>query len=58
MSKKGVIGLMDTDRKVETMEDMDHAYLDEKSACTWTQLGARRDATRRPNSVVEGMGQI
>ena len=46
-----------TDRKVETMEDMDHAYLDEKSACTWTQLGPRT-VIRRPSSVVEGEGQI
>ena len=44
-----------TDRKVETMEDMDHAYLDVKSACTWTQLGAHA-GIRRPSSVVEGEG--
>lgn len=47
----------DTDRKVETMEDRDHAYLDEKSACTWTQLGPRT-TIRRPSSVVEGERQI
>jgi len=44
-----------TDRKVETMEGMDHAYLDQKSAWTWTQLGPRT-AIRRPSSVVEGKG--
>jgi len=43
---------LDTGRDVETM---DHAYLDEKSASTWTQLGAHT-ATRamRINSVVQG----
>ena len=46
---------MDTDRKVETMDDMDHAYVDEKSASTWTQLGAR--TATRPNSVVQGVGR-
>jgi nucleolar protein 16 len=47
---------MDTDRSVQTMDDMDHAYLDENSASTWTQLGARTATrTRRPNSVVEGI---
>ena len=51
---------IDTDRNVETMVDVDRAYLDEKSATTWTQLGPRTAATgtRRPNSVVEGMGRI
>lgn len=48
---------MDTDRKVETMDGMDHAYLDERSTSTWTQLGPR-PRTGRPNSVVQGMGQI
>lgn len=48
---------MDTDRNGETMDDMDRAYLDERSASTWTQLGPRT-RTGRPNSVVEGMGQI
>ena len=44
---------VDTGRKEETMD----AYVDEKSATTWTQLGARTGArTKRPNSVVEGMG--
>ena len=47
---------MDTDRKVGTMDDMDHAYLDERSASTWTQLGPRT-RTGRPNSVVQGRGQ-
>ena len=42
---------MDTDRNVETMD----AYVDEKSATTWTQLGPRTATrTRRPNSVVHG----
>jgi nucleolar protein 16 len=48
---------MDTDRNVETMDDVDRAYLDEESACAWTQLGTR-PATRRPNSVVQGMGRF
>ena len=48
---------MDTDRKVWTMEEMDHAYLDGESASTWTQLGPRT-ATRRPSSVVEGMSRV
>ena len=48
---------VDTDRKAETMEDMDHAYLDERSACTWTQLGPRT-AARRTSSVVEGESEI
>ena len=50
-------GIDGTDRKVETMEDMDHGYLDEKSACTWTQLGAR-SGIRRPSSVGEGKREI
>jgi nucleolar protein 16 len=46
---------MDTDRNEETMD----AYVDEKSVTTWTQLGARTTTrTKRPNSVVEGMGRI
>jgi len=48
---------MDTDRKVETMDDMDHAYLDQKSAPTWTQLGPRT-RTKRPNSVVQELEKI
>ncbi|KAF9648069.1 hypothetical protein BDM02DRAFT_3074501, partial [Thelephora ganbajun] len=44
-----------TDRNVLTMKDMDHAYLDEKSASTWTQLGPREATrTRRPNSDKRG----
>ena len=43
--------MMDTDRNVEIMD----AYVDEKSATTWTQLGPRTVThTRRPNSVVQG----
>jgi nucleolar protein 16 len=47
---------MDTDRNVETMD----AYADEKSTSIWTQLGGPRTATRtrRPNSVVQGMGRV
>ena len=46
---------MDTDRNVETMD----GYLDEKSATTWTQLGAHRTKrAKRPRSVVEGMGRV
>ena len=47
---------MDTDRNVETM---DHAYLDEKSTTTWTQLGAHiATRARRTNSVVQGAHQL
>lgn len=51
-------GELDADRKVETMDDVDRAYLDERSASTWTQLGPSRTAmgTGGPNSVVRGMG--
>lgn len=46
---------MDTDRNVETMD----VYADEKSATRWSQLGPRTATrTKRPNSVVEGMGQF
>ena len=48
---------MDTDRNVETMDGMDHTYLDEKSTI-WTQLGTHTaTGTRRPNSVVQGVGR-
>lgn len=48
------VGGVDTDREGGTMD----VSADEKSVTTWTQLG-RRTTTRskRPNSVVEGMGQ-
>jgi len=46
-------------RNVETMDDMDHAYLDEKSATTWTQLGPRTaTGAKRPNSVVQELEKI
>jgi len=49
---------MDTDRNVETMDGMDQGYVDEKSTTTWTQLGAHTaTGTRRPNSVVQGVGR-
>ena len=49
------VGTMDTDENVETMD----AYVDEKSVTIWTQLGGRTATrTKRPNSVVEGMGRI
>lgn len=52
------IETLDTDRKVETMDEMDHTYLDERSASTWTQLGAHTvTRTRRSNSVVQGVGR-
>jgi len=42
-------------RSVQTMD----VYADEKSATRWSQLGPRTATrTKRPNSVVEGMGTI
>jgi len=45
------------DRNKGTMDDVDRAYLDERSSPAWTQLGPRSTTrTKRPNSVVRGMG--
>ena len=45
---------VDTDREGHTMD----VSADEKSVITWTQLGPRTTTrTKRPNSVVRGMGQ-
>jgi len=47
----------DTVRKVETMDDMYHTYLDERSAAIWTQL-APCTTTKRPNSVVHELEKL